>query len=198
MTSMRVPARFELSQYLSLEEAGHERHEFLDGVIYAMTGGSIRHARICTNVSGGLWSRLKGKPCQPFGGDLRLFIRDVNVATYPDVSVFCGPLETLPKRSDTVLNPTLLVEVLSPSTRLYDRAEKFESYQRIPSLQQYVLVHQDRAVLELFTRQANGVWLPNLFQGQETSVELASIDVTLPLAEVFEGVDLAQQDVSNV
>jgi Uma2 family endonuclease len=184
-----MPARFELSEYLTLEESSQERHEFLDGVIYPMTGGSISHTRICTNLIAEMGTRLKGKPCRPFGGDLRLFITAVNVATYPDISVFCGPLDTLPKRSsDTVLNPTLLVEVLSPSTRVYDRAEKFEFYQRIPSLRQYVLVHQDRPLVEVFTRQPDGVWVPVLHRSLDAVVELDSIALHIPLAEVFEGI----------
>lgn len=189
MNSRRPPARLDLETYFVADAASQERLEFLDGAIFAMTGGSISHARICRNVTVGLSNRLKGKRCEPFAGDLRVFIPDANVATYPDAGVYCGPVQFHAGRTDTSLNPTLLLEVLSPSTRTYDRGEKFVFYQGIPSLQQYVLVHQDRAVMEVFTRQPDNTWVPSLWQGRDAVVDLASIGVQLPLAEVFDGVD---------
>lgn len=191
MTTFRTPARLDLETYFVADAAAAGRLEFLDGAIYAMAGGTFTHGRIASNVNGELRARLKGRACQVVGGDVRVFIPEANVATYPDAAVFCGPVQFLAKRQDTVLNPTLLVEVLSPSTHLYDRGEKFEFYKHIPAFQEYVLVHQDRLVVEQFTRQRDGVWMPTLVQGRDAVMELGSIGIQLPLQEVFDGVELA-------
>ncbi|MBI5497730.1 MAG: Uma2 family endonuclease [Deltaproteobacteria bacterium] len=190
MSLARTPARFTLEEFLALEETSPERHEFVDGTIYAMTGGTVAHADLCGNVFTALKTRLRGKPCRPYNVDLRLFIPELNIATYPDVAVYCGPLQLHGKRNDTAVNPTLIVEVLSPSTRTYDRGEKFDAYQRIPTLKQYVLVHQERAIVETFTRVAPAVWEPAMVRGLHATVALASIDVELPLQDLFEGVPL--------
>lgn len=189
MSAVRQPARFELSAYLQFEESSSVRHEFVDGIIYAMVGGSHRHAVINANLMGRLHSRLAGKPCRPLGSDMRLFIREANMATYPDLAIYCGKPEMLPGRMDTLLNPTVVVEVLSPSTRQFDRGEKFDFYQRIPSLKQYVLVHQERPVVELFTRTVHGLWQPALLHGLEALLDLVSVGVQLPLADLFDGVE---------
>lgn len=188
--SVRTPAQFSLEQYFALEDMSQDRHEFVDGTIYGMVGGTVPHAVLCSNTVAALSPRLKGKPCKAVGGEPRLFIPNARVATYPDVAVYCGPIQLLEGRKDTALNPKVVVEVLSRSTRAYDRGEKFDLYQQIESLQQYVLVHQDRPVVEVFTRLQPGVWDPMMAHGMDAVLTLASLEVQVPLQELYDGVTL--------
>ncbi len=190
MSVVRTPATFSLEQYFAVEEMSDTRHEYVDGLIYAMVGGTLAHARLCRNVLTSLANRLKRRPCEALGGELRVFISAAQVATYPDVAVYCGPIQMHGKRQDTAVNPVLLVEVLSKSTRLYDRGEKFELYQQLESLKQYVLVHQDRAMVEVFTRLEPGVWQPLLVRGMDAKAPLECLEVQLPLQDIYDGVTL--------
>jgi Uma2 family endonuclease len=124
------------------------KHEYLDGEIYAMAGGSPEHALLSVAIASSLRAQLEGKPCRVFSSDLRVRVVATGLATYPDVTVICGPLSRDEASRETILNPILVVEVLSGGTERYDRGEKFEHYKRIPTLQEYVLVSQKEPVLE--------------------------------------------------
>lgn len=157
---MVAPAhhRFTFDDYLRVEEDSVIRHEFLDGRIWAMAGGTPAHARICANVIALLGVALGARRCAVFTTDLRIRVRATGLATYPDVSVICGQVEldlTDPKRH-TALNPKLLVEVLSPSTEDYDRGEKLEHYQQIPSLEEVMLVSHDEHKIVVWRRSGSG------------------------------------------
>jgi Uma2 family endonuclease len=164
-------------EYLALDEASNVKLEFQAGDIYAMAGGSPEHAALCLQVGSSLNVQLQGKPCRTFSPDLRVRVLATGLATYPDVSVVCGALERDTRSKDTVVNPTVLIEVLSPGTEGYDRGEKREHYQQIPSLREIVLVAYNERRLELYRREDGG-WSHQQAGPGETLV-LASVGCRL-------------------
>jgi Uma2 family endonuclease len=144
---------YTFAEYLDLEATSNVKHEFLDGEIYAIAGGTPRHAALTLAVGGALLAQVRGGPCRAFSSDLRIRVRASGLATYPDVAIVCGPLEADPDSDTTVTNPKVLVEVLSPSTMDYDLGEKFEHYRRVPSLQAVLYVWQSEARIELRSRR---------------------------------------------
>ena len=188
----RVPS-LSAVEYLHIERAATYRSEFFRGEMFAMAGGSPKHSRIKTNVLTELNTRLKGKPCVPYDSDLRIRCR-TGLYTYPDASVICGELEFDDEHKDTVLNPTLIVEVLSKTTEAYDRGKKFDHYRTIPSLREYVLVSQDEPMVQRFLRNDDDTWTLTAVSGLERSLLLNSIGVELPLAEVFDRVDFTVEE----
>jgi len=183
-------------EYLSLENAAEHKYEYRAGRIRMMAGGSLNHSKIFGNLYVALHNRLRGKPCQPFDSNLRVRVPQRRLFTYPDISVICGQVELDPtdKSNGTVLNPTLLVEVLSPSTERYDRGRKFDHYDFIDSLQQYVLVAQEWPSVQVLTRGAGKTWIIETFSGLEAVAKFRSIDVEVPLAEIYAGVDFPDPD----
>lgn len=186
---------FTVEQYLKLERAAEERHEFLDGEIYAMAGESEAHGIISVNLVISLGSQLKGKPCQARTKDTKVRSGPIprgrqasaGLYSYPDVIVVCGEPKYLDEYKDVLLNPTALVEVLSPSTEAFDRGEKFQRLQEWnPSLRDFLLISQDQPQIEHFTRQADGSWTYQRHAGIESAVSIASIDCTLKLADVYD------------
>lgn len=157
---MGVTARlhhYSFEEYLAVEEISVVRHEFLDGEIYARAGGSISHAALSVAASSALQSQLAGR-CRVFSSDLRIRCVVTGLACYPDVSVVCGELATDPASTDTVINPTAIVEVLSPATMDYDLGEKFSHYEQVPSLKAVVYVWQDRRQIEVRARDQGNSW----------------------------------------
>jgi len=177
-------------EYLRRERDSLDKHEFYRGEVFAMAGGSAEHSRITANAIRRIGERLDGSPCGVFDSNLRIRIPSSSLYTYPDVSVICGPLEydPLDRSRETVLNPRVLVEVLSPSTEAYDRGTKFENYQQIDSLREYLLLSQNVARAETFLRQPDNTWLYTAVTGLETSVLLASLRIEVPLAELYAGI----------
>lgn len=179
-------------EYYVLERAAEYKSEYFQGEIFAMSGSTTRHAMVGTNLLVELGIQLKGKRCSPINSDQRIKVEATGLRTYPDVSVFCGSKEYDAEDSqrDTATNPTMLFEVLSESTEGYDRGTKAEHYRRIPSLQGYALLSQEKAHIELFERQEDGSWRLTEATGLESSIALPCIDVTLHLADVYAGVEL--------
>lgn len=177
--------RFTYEEYLRLEETASVRHEFLDGQVWAMAGGTPDHSAIAVNVATVLSNQLRSRPCRVFGSDLRIRVLATGLGTYPDVSVVCGALETDPedRKGHTVVNPTVVVEVLSPSTEEYDRGEKLSHYQRVPSVQEVVLVAHDRREVTVH-RRGTGGWSRHVAKDDGTA-RLESIGCDLPLPEVY-------------
>lgn len=174
------------AEYLAHEEASNVKHEYLDGEIYAMAGGSPEHAELAVAVASSLRAQLEGKPCRVFSSDLRIRVAPTGLTTYPDVSVVWGPLERDHEGRETILNPTVLVEVLSDSTERYDRGEKFEHYKQIPSFKEYVLVSQKAALVEVFRRHGDS-WSRLEAKAGERLV-LQSIQCELNVDELYRGV----------
>ncbi|MCA9591822.1 MAG: Uma2 family endonuclease [Myxococcales bacterium] len=179
--------RFSFAEYVVLAEDAAVKLEFLNGQVWAMAGGSPEHAAVAGNVVALLNVRLAGKKCRVFTSDLRVRIKATGLGTYPDVSVVCGKLEIDPDdpTQQTVTNPCVLVEVLSPSTEDYDRGDKLAHYQQIPSLQEIVFVAQGRQQIEVVRREADGSWSRHV-SGEGESAELSSLGAELPVAKVYE------------
>jgi Uma2 family endonuclease len=179
------PVHYTWDEYLALERASNVKHEYLDGQIYAMAGGTPAHAALQAAVPSLLFPQIRAGRCRAHGSDLRIRVKATGLATYPDVTVVCGPREVDPDDENSVINPTLLVEVLSPSTEAYDRGEKFAHYKRIPSLRQYVLVSTDARRVEVWTRGDGDTWKVQVATDGE-SAELGSIGARLDVTELYE------------
>lgn len=176
-----------------MERVAEFRSEYYRGELFAMSGGSLRHSLIATNVLAELRSALKGQPCIAFNSDLRIRVSTSGLFTYPDAGVVCGEPQFDDRIRDTVLNPTLIVEVLSDSTEAYDRGKKFEHYWKLGSLRDYLLISQDSPKLELFSRNADDTWTLVIAQGLEQSLTLPALGVTLELREVYDKVDFSNE-----
>lgn len=174
------------AEYLALELGAATKHEYHRGEIIAMVGASAAHNQLTVNLTVLLHSRLKGSGCRPFVSDFRVRVSHTGDYSYPDVVVVCGPLQLADVEPDTLLNPTVIVEVVSPSTEAYDRGDKFAAYRTIESLQEYVLVSPTRMRIEQFTRMDGRFWRLQEVAGRDASLELASVGCTLPLREVYD------------
>ncbi len=150
--------RYTYRDYLDLERAANVKHEFLDGEIYAMAGGTPEHAALAMAVGSALLTRLRGGPCRVYSSDLTVRVLETGLATYPDVSVVCGDLERDPESAVTVTNPRLVVEVTSDGTEAYDRGEKLEHYRRIPSLAAILVISHRERRFDLWTRRPDGAF----------------------------------------
>lgn len=178
------------AQYLDGERNGQQRHEYWQGEVFALAGASRTHNRITVNLVAMLKTRLSGTRCGLYSSDMRVKVRQTGLYTYPDLAVVCGQELFEDTELDTLLNPTVIVEVLSPSTEAYDRGAKFMHYRQLPSLREYLLVAQDRPAVDHFVRQADGNWLLVPCHGHAATVELASLACSLPLAEIYDQVGL--------
>jgi Uma2 family endonuclease len=182
-----VERRYSLDEYRAIEEKAEERSEYHDGEIVTMPGGSINHSRIGRNMLTYLTYLLRDSKCEPINSDLRLWIPEYKRGLYPDVMVFADQPQLNDNRNDEVLNPILIVEVLSPSTADYDRQSKFRMYRSISSFCEYLLVEQDEIFIEKYSKQSQG-WLFSDFNDLEKSISLESVGVDLPISEIYRGV----------
>ena len=183
------PPRMSEVDYLAGEHDGQPRHEFVDGYAYAMTGTSQRHNRIALNLASRLLAHLHGRPCQVHIADIKVHVRRAKAYYYPDIVVACreqGP--AVAGASDVVDAPTLVVEVLSPTTEATDRREKLHAYRRLASLQEYALISQDRHQVEVFRRASDTAWLRLLYEPGD-DLELTSVGLRVPMASLYEGTD---------
>lgn len=174
-------------EYLALEAQSDIKHEFFQGEIFAMSGGTYHHADIAGNIYAHLKTKLRGRPCRPMNSDMRIHTPS-GLDTYPDVSVFCGQPE-LQDAQRSLLNPAMIVEVLSPSTRTYDRGDKFALYRAIPTLQDYLLVDSEQVLVEHYRRSADNEWILREYRGMEDNVMLTAIEETLSLEIIYEGIE---------
>jgi Uma2 family endonuclease len=187
--SAQPHARLTEEEYLAIERAAEFKSEYYDGHMYAMAGASASHAQITVNLAGELRSALRQKPCGIFANDLRVRVPPARFYTYPDVAVVCGPMQFADDQKDTLLNPTLLIEVLSTSTESHDRAFKFDRYAEIESLRELALVSQFVPRIEVFRRQESNQWLFVKVTGLESSCTLESVGATIPLSEVYHRIE---------
>ena len=186
----RQQRRFTPEEYLIIEENSKDsKSEYYEGVIYAMTGGSINHARIVRNLLNGIDAQLRGKNCEVFGSDVRVFVEKHTLFTYPDLLVVCGELPYFPGRTDTLTDAKLIVEVLSPGTAHYDKGEKFQFYLGLPSLECYVTVAQDEILIQNHTRSQNG-WQMVELSGPDATLQLTTLDLSLPCVDIYRDVEL--------
>ncbi len=188
----QTPVAMTEAEYLKFERTSEVKHEFFAGEVLAMTGASEAHNLICANLITTLKNQLRSQPCKVYPSDMRVKIEATGLYTYPDISVVCGDAQFADEEFDTLINPMVIIEVLSPSSERYDRGKKFQQYRDLPSLQEYVLVAQDDSHIERFRLQKSGIWEFTDVEGQEASLELTSIGCTLALVEVYEQVTLGE------
>ena len=172
-------------EYLELDRASEFRNEYYAGKMYAMSGGTYRHALIIGNLTRELGNALEARPCSVTPSEVRVRTSPKGLYTYPDVVVVCGEPKYVDSRRDTLLNPTLVIEVLSPSTEAYDRGHKSTQYRTLDSLQEYALVSQHEPRIEVFRRQAGDGWLFFEVAGLEASCHFSSVECTLSLARIY-------------
>jgi Uma2 family endonuclease len=184
--SRRLPiGRMSYAEYLVAEAKSDVRHEFLDGEVFAMAGGTPEHAALAVAISGDLRVALRGKPCRVYSSDLRVRIEATGLTTYPDVSVVCGKLEISAQDPHAIVNPVVLIEVLSESSESYDRGAKAAHYRRIPSLREYVLVAQHEPLVEVYRRNEHGRF--ELFEARPGEpLELSSVGAALDVRALYE------------
>ncbi|KOP27392.1 hypothetical protein AMR41_05185 [Hapalosiphon sp. MRB220] len=182
-----IKRRYTLDEYRTLEEKAEGRSEYRDGEIVPMPGGTLKHSRIGRNILTYLTSVLRDTQFEPINSDLRLWIPEYRRGVYPDVMVFDGEPQLNGDRLDEVLNPILIVEVLSPSTADYDRQSKFRMYRSIPSFSEYLLVEQDEYFVERYSKQAQG-WLLSDFNSLEGAISLESVGIELSMTEIYRGI----------
>lgn len=182
------------ADYLALERQVETKSEYLNGCIYAMSGASRNHNRITFNLARRIGNQLGGSRCEGYVNDMRVKVNPTGLYTYPDVVVVCGEPRFEDSHVDTLLNPTVIIEVLSDSTAAYDRGEKFAHYRALESLSDYLLVAQDKPRIEHYQRQTDGRWLYSATDGLDARVEIPTIGCVLHLAEVYERVDFAEPE----
>lgn len=182
--------KYTIEEYLEMEEHSEERHEYYQGEIFAMSGPKVPHGIILRNVFLALGIQLRGKLCQPFTGELRIHIEKNTLFTYPDIFVVCGEIETRNNDDWNILNPTVIVEILSPSTRDYDHGLKFQLYRDIASLKEYVLIDSGSIHIEAFFINDHSNWELREYKSIDDSFVLQSIQVNLELKEIYEGTKL--------
>lgn len=190
---MSRPAEYFVTpaDYLALERRAETKSEYLNGTIYAMSGASRNHNRITVNLARRLGNQLSGKPCEPFINDMRVKVSPTGLYTYPDVVIVCGDPRFEDNQVDTLLNPTVIIEVLSDSTEAYDRGEKFAHYRALESLTDYLLVAQDKPRIEHYQRQADGQWLYSVADGMEAQTDITAIGSVLRLIEIYDRVEFS-------
>ncbi|MEM8642854.1 MAG: Uma2 family endonuclease [Cyanobacteria bacterium P01_G01_bin.54] len=190
MTIATAPPKNHSAQdYLTLEVAADTRNEYRDGEIIPMTGGTPAHNKLASALNALLWFALRKQPYDIFVTDQRLWIPDRNIYTYPDVMVMPRPAELMPGRKDTVINPTLIAEVLSDSTQDYDRAGKFEAYRTIATFEEYLLIDPSRPHVEQYVKQAQNQWLFMEYNRLDQTMMLQSLKVEIAIAELYEAID---------
>ncbi|HUN06676.1 MAG TPA: Uma2 family endonuclease [Aggregatilineales bacterium] len=176
-------------EYLLAERESEIKHEYLDGEVFAMAGASESHNIITGNTYAALHSQLRKRPCNVYPSDMRVRTPDSGLYSYPDISVVCGDTQIDREIGDTLLNPTVIIEILSPTTERFDKGKKLQHYRRIPSLQAYLLIAQDIAQVEMYLRQGDQ-WIYSDFTAFDAVINLPMIGCTLTLSDIYEKVIL--------
>lgn len=175
--------------YLAMERTAEFKSEYVDGEVFAMSGGSMPHSVIAVNLTRHVSDQLEGKPCLALNSDMKVWIGEANQFAYPDLSALCGDPEFYDDQQDVITNPSFIAEVLSPSTELYDRGGKFRKYQRLPSLREYLLLSQTERLAELFLRQEDDTWNLRVLDNDQDCLQIPSLGVEIPLAKLYDKVD---------
>ncbi|MCU0494853.1 MAG: Uma2 family endonuclease [Chloroflexaceae bacterium] len=186
--SLPLAKRYTAAEYLAFERSDPDKHEFVDGDIVLQAGGSRPHALIAANVMSSLHQQLRSRICSVFGSDMRIAIPQARRYVYTGVSVACGEAQFEDAEEDSLTNPTLVIEVLSPLTERYDRGKKFKAYQQLASFQEYLLIAQDSVQIEHFVRQTDNLWTIEVITEPTETLALRSIQCKLTVAEVYEKV----------
>lgn len=181
--------KISIEAYLEMENAAIEKHEYYKGEVFAMSGAKLPHNEISLNLITILKNRLKGKQCKPYNSDTRIHIPANTLFTYPDISIVCGEVETLNDDEYNVLNPTVIIEVLSKSTKNYDRGEKFKLYRDIETLKEYVLIDSESMHIEIFRLNENNHWELEEYNDANSELKIKAISEIILIADVYEGIN---------
>ncbi|WP_396211308.1 Uma2 family endonuclease [Flavobacterium sp.] len=179
---------FTEKEYLDSERLALDKHEFYKGEIFAMSGASIPHNIIAMNCYIDLGTKLKGKNCMPFGSDLRIHIPKNTLYTYPDISIICGEIEKTDDKFDTVTNPSVIIEILSESTKNYDKGGKFTLYRDIESLKEYILIDSEAVMVEKFIKNLDNSWQLTEYKKMEEHFTIETVAIQIELTTVYQGV----------
>ena len=195
MNEVREPAiaygkqKFTIAEYLEMENNAVEKNEYYKGEVFAMSGAKLNHNIVSRNLITALGNKLKGKPCKPFGSDMRIHIPSNTLFTYPDISIVCGKVESLNDDDFNFLNPTVIIEILSKSTKNYDRGDKFKLYRDIPTLREYILVDSEKLGIEVFRLNATSHWELEEYKLMTETLIVKAVDVEIAVEEIYEGVE---------
>jgi len=181
---------YTIQEYLEIEKDSFEKHEYYRGEIFVMAGAGHVHNLIFTNTFGNLFIALKGKGCKPYGSDFRIHIPENSLFTYPDISIICGEVITSKEDEETGTQPTIIVEILSPSTKNYDRGEKFMLYRAIPTLIEYILIDSESIHVEHFAINKKGLWQLKEHNKLEEKIIIETFNIQLQLEDLYEGTKL--------
>jgi Uma2 family endonuclease len=196
MATATVVRRFTPEQYLALERNARSKSEYCNGYIIAMAGASKEHNQIAGNAYRKIGNQIEDRHCTVYISEMRVRVTSTGLYTYPDVVAVCGEAEFEDDHVDTLLNPTVIAEVLSPTTEAYDRGDKFAQFRRIPSLREYVLIAQDKVLVERYTRQGEE-WVLKEFRRLDESLRLDSIDCVIPLREIYAKVTFPGEEAAR-
>ncbi len=185
MSTVEQKSSYSIEEYLALEEESIQRHEFFKGEIFAMSGGSIDHGAISVNWTSEIRSKTKGSNCRGFNSDVKVHIESEEAFVYPDASIVCGEVELYNEKNHTILNPAVIIEVLSESTEAYDRGFKFHRYPKIPSLQEYIITSQTIPNVEVYRKEENGWTSYQRYSKMEESVLIRSLGISVPMSEIY-------------
>ncbi|BAU11351.1 hypothetical protein LEP3755_18440 [Leptolyngbya sp. NIES-3755] len=193
MQATEFSKRYTPEEYLTLEEHAEFKSEYHDGEITSMTGGSLNHNRIINRICAFFLSALRGRNHEPFSSDVRLWIPEYRRFLYPDVMVIEGEPILYQNRVDTVVNPKLIIEVLSKSTQDYDMTDKFRYYRSVPELQEYILVNQYLVEVQQYTKTDQGFWIYRSYESIDELLKFGTIEAELKLTEIYEGISLDRE-----
>lgn len=195
--SSAAKTKLTVAEYLAFERASESKHEFFDGELFAMTGGTPAHSLIASNFIREAGNALKDRPCVVYTSDLRVKVNATGLYTYPDVTIVCGEQKFDDNQSDTLINPTIVVEVLSKSTASYDRGPKSKHFRKIDSLQALILIEQDCPVVEVYCRQSDGKWILTDATELTDSIAIEPIGISIPLTEIYRNVTFPEPGPSS-
>lgn len=176
-----------MEEYLQFERESVQKHEFYNGEVFSMAGAGRRHNKIFSNIFTAVGISLKGKSCQPYGSDMRIHIPENSLFTYPDISIICGDILLSDEDQDTAIQPIVLIEILSPSTKDYDRGGKFKLYRDIPTLKEFILIDSESINVEAFRINANTHWELEEYKTISETLRIPSVEIAIPLSEIYEG-----------
>ena len=177
-------------EYLEWESTALQKHEYYRGELFAMAGASVRHNVIAKNLMIGIGMRLQGKQCQPYGSDLRIHIPENTLFTYPDISIICRDVIEEETSDDYTIEPTVIIEILLPSTKSYDRGEKFGLYRDVPTLKAYILIDSESITIEAFRINTSGHWELEEYKSLNEILAITAVDLAIPLHDIYEGTKL--------
>ena len=195
--SSAAKTKLTVEEYLAFERASESKHEYYDGDVFAMTGGTPAHSLIASNFIREAGNALKGRPCVVYTSDLRVKVNPSGLYTYPDVTIVCGEQLFDDELRDTLINPTVIVEVLSKSTASYDRGPKSKHFRKVESLQALIFIEQESPAVEVYRRQPDGNWILSDATELTESIAIEPIGISIPLAEIYRNVSFPELGPSN-